>query len=219
MRRTIVIGDVHGCREELEELLATLAVSAEDQVFLVGDLVAKGPDSVGVLRLVRERGLKPVRGNHDQHLVNLRRGNLQKPPRPAVEKLAKSLSEADWAQLEAMPLWLRVPEQNLIVVHGGIVAGVPLEQQSAEHLLNLRSITPDGKPSKKVDDGAPWASAWPGPERVVFGHDAVRGLQQHPHATGLDTGCVYGRSLTALVLPEDRLVSVPARRVYSEPGA
>ena len=71
---------------------------------------------------------------------------------------------------------------------------------------------------KKVDAGAPWAAAWKGPEHVVFGHDAIRGLQQHPHATGLDTACVYGRSLTALLLPEKRLVSVRAKKQYSAPG-
>ena len=94
-----------------------------------------------------------------------------------------------------------------MVVHGGLVPGIPLEQQTRDHLLNLRSITAEGRPSKRID-GAPWASLWQGPEHVVFGHDAVRGLQRHPFATGLDTGCVYGRELTALVLPAGEIVSV-----------
>ena len=71
----------------------------------------------------------------------------------------------------------------------------------------MRSITDDGRPSKRIE-GAPWAALWTGPEHAVFGHDAIRGLQQHPLATGLDTGCVYGRELTALLLPAHQLVSV-----------
>ena len=89
----------------------------------------------------------------------------------------------------------------------------PLEQQEREHLLTLRSITNEGEPSKK-SKGMPWASQWRGPERMVFGHDAVRGLQEYAYATGLDTGCVYGGELTALVLPERKLVSVRAQRAY-----
>jgi hypothetical protein len=101
------------------------------------------------------------------------------------------------------------------VVHGGLLPGVPLAAQPRKYLLNLRSLTPDGQPSTRVKDGVPWASCWTGPEHVIFGHDAVRGLQRHLHATGLDTGCVYGRRLTALVLPEHKLVSVPASRPYA----
>jgi hypothetical protein len=138
--------------------------------------------------------------------------------RPRHRAIADALSAEDIAWLEALPLWLRLGDAGTetphLVVHGGLVPGVAIERQEREHLLNLRSITAEGRPSKKLD-GTPWAGLWPGPEHVVFGHDAVRGLQRHPFATGLDSGCVYGRELTALVLPTGELVSVPAARAYA----
>jgi hypothetical protein len=226
MQRTIVIGDVHGCIDELEALLGPKAASWQrgDRLVLVGDIVAKGPDSAAVVALAREGGALAVMGNHDHRVLHFRdvqRGKAKDDhqPKPDQQQVLETLTAADWKFLESMPLFVRLgPEQKggpeTAVVHGGAVAGVPLEQQDPEHLMCLRSIREDGKPTKKLA-GTPWASLWRGPERLVFGHDAVRGLQQYEWATGLDTGCVYGGKLTALVLPERRLVSVEAKRAYS----
>jgi predicted phosphodiesterase len=212
--RTLVIGDVHGCLDELRALVEHAGVTADDDVVFVGDVVAKGPDSAGVIAWARERGAAAVLGNHDDHVLKARAGN------PAAKgahlEVANSLTIADANWLAALPLWLRldVAGKPHVVIHGGMIAGVPVEKQSRDHLLAMRSIAADGSPSKRIE-GVPWGALWTGPEHVVFGHDAVRGLQRHALATGLDTGCVYGRELTGLLLPGHRLVSVPARRAYA----
>jgi hypothetical protein len=219
--QTLIVGDVHGCLDELLALVQPYVGGAEGaaDVVLVGDLVAKGPDSAGVIQWARESGARAVLGNHDAHVLRLDPGPHAPavPPAPADPKphhvqVAESLARADWAWLKALPLYLVL--DGHVVVHAGLVPGVALAEQEREHLLNLRSIKPDGTPSKKIE-GAPWASLWRGPAHAVFGHDAVRGLQREKHATGLDTGCVYGGRLTGLVLPENRLISVSARRAYA----
>lgn len=225
MQRTIVVGDVHGCLEELQALLREAGWSRGDRLVMVGDLVAKGPDSRGVLQLLREGGGEAVRGNHDVHALRTRedeaRGRNSGKIKPERQQLLDTLTDADWSYLEALPYLVRLGRERdddpaeTVVLHAGAVPGVPLERQDPEHLITLRSITADGEPTKKID-GTPWAALWRGPERIIFGHDAVRGLQQYPLATGLDTGCVYGGRLTGIVLPERRLVSVPAKRVYAE---
>ncbi|MDB4980665.1 MAG: metallophosphatase [Myxococcales bacterium] len=224
--RTVIVGDVHGCLDELLALVEKCGGLSSARFVLVGDLVAKGPDSQGVVQWVRESGARAVLGNHDAHVLRLRDGS-HATSKPHHDAVSASLTSADWAHLAALPLWLAVDAQrgpledatrdadaSHLVVHGGLVPGVPLGKQERANLMNLRSITDDGAPSKRIE-GAPWASLWRGPPHVVFGHDAVRGVQRHAWATGLDSGCVYGRALTALVLPTGELVSVPAHRVYA----
>jgi diadenosine tetraphosphatase ApaH/serine/threonine PP2A family protein phosphatase len=211
MTKTLIFGDVHGCLGELQDLIAAAGISKKkDQLISVGDMVAKGPDSHGVLKLMRDWGGRAVKGNHDAHVLKYRRGEEMKKEHKHV---AKTLSEPDWKFLESLPLFLRLP--GVIVVHAGALSGIPLEEQEENALINMRSITPDGGWSKKLDAGVPWASRWTGPERIVFGHDAIRGLQQYPLATGLDTGCVYGRALTGLLLPDDKIISVPAHEEWT----
>ena len=139
---------------------------------------------------------------------------------------AASLGPRHWSFLEALPLWLDLPEHGVRVVHAGVRPGVPIERQSPRTLLYIRCLDPSGEPDEQRGD-ALWGARYHEAPHVVVGHNAAEDPQIHPGATGLDTGAVYGGRLTAMVLaegaapppPEGRLavlVSVPARRRYAE---
>jgi calcineurin-like phosphoesterase family protein len=211
MRRSVIIGDVHGCLDELTHLLASLEASAEDRVFFVGDLVARGPDTTGVLALCRRIGARSVRGNHEGRLLAARHA-LQSGKRRRLSNahypLLRRLSDADWDYIEAMPLWIDLPEHDLRIVHAGVLPSRPFEQQDEWTLTHVRSVDADGRASEKTEF-APWAAAYGAGPHIVFGHNSRVGLQVQPNATGIDTGCVYGGRLTALVLAEGQRVPAP----------
>lgn len=225
----MIVGDVHGCVHELGALLERLAPVAGDRVFFVGDLVARGPDSRGVLELYRSVGARSVLGNHEWRLLEARRARQSGARRPRLSSpdyaLLHQLGEADWALLAGLPPYLELPEHGACIVHAGLRPGVALSAQDVWTLTHVRSLDADGEPSVR-HDLAPWAAAHRDGPHVVFGHNSRLGLQLHPLATGLDTGCVYGGSLSALVLssaqrvPEDAeqrrqlVCSVPAQRRY-----
>lgn len=226
--RHVIVGDVHGCRAELDALLDKLSFDpGSDVLVTVGDLVAKGPDSKGVVERCRQLGALSVRGNHDEHCLRWLRAREAAEPlpelRPAHQAVVDALDEDDWDYLRALPLHRRLPGlrggEDVLVVHAGFVPGVPLEAQEPKWQMNLRSID-QGEPSKRANDGVPWAGRWPGPELVVFGHDAIRSLQRYPHALGLDTGCCYGGRLTAAVFEggTHELAHVEAERQYAPFG-
>lgn len=238
-RRRIFVGDLQGCREELEELLATVRFDpATDDLHPVGDLVNRGPDSLGCLRLCRELDARPVLGNHDVHLLRL----AHDPGRRGNRGVLRELRAADdgdvlLAWLAARPFVLAWPD--VIAVHAALhprwedpvaplVERDPLVQESAtEFAVRARYCDPHGHQAP-VDwpppppPYQPWDTFWRArqgePRTVVFGHWARRGLVREARTVGLDTGCVYGGALTAWIPEDDRLVSVPARRVWSPPG-
>lgn len=224
MGRTVIVGDVHGCAWELEALLDRLSFSSGDRLVFVGDLVARGPSSLGVLDIARRTGAVIVRGNHEQKLLDWRDHDAELG-RMHLE-VARSLRDVDWRLLETSPLWLDLPEHGARVVHAGVLPRVPIEHQPKHVLLTLRTIDRRGHPAGR--SGALWGESYQGPPHIVFGHNATPGLQMHAWATGLDTGCVYGGRLTALVLaPGEKiargrerrtaqLVSQTARRIWYE---
>lgn len=215
MSRTIIVGDIHGCIDELHALLERVSAHAEDDVISVGDLVGKGPGGAEVVEIFAERGYRAVLGNHDHALLSAAAEDRIDQLPDTHRRDAQRLSPAGWAWLKALPHSIALPAAR--VVHGGLMPNVSLSDQDPHLMMNLRSIDPCGRGSTRRD-GDPWASRWRGPEKVYFGHDAARGIQRWPYALGLDSGCVYGGQLSAWVVEEARLYAVDARRRYREPN-
>ena len=201
-RRRIFIGDIQGCLEPLQRLLEACHYDqARDVLHPVGDLVRKGPDSKGVLRLLRDLDAQPVLGNHDLHWL--------------ASETADSPDLARW--LRAQP-FVRVMD-DVIMVHAGLHPRWSEDQlhkltaSQAEFAVTVRYCDPDGNlpPSDWPPPEAPyapWDSYYRGDKQVVFGHWARRGLARTERVIGLDTGCCYGRELTAWIAEEDRIVQV-----------
>jgi hypothetical protein len=216
--RVIAIGDVHGCIDELQDLLRECDYRPGDLVVFLGDLVSKGPDSISVVKMAREIGAIGIRGNHDFEVIRWHQAIKSGVDPPVVGSehfhIASCLSDADMKWMYSLPWYISSKELGALFVHAGFVSGIRLAKQNPRLMMNMRSILPDGTVTSKFFNNWPWARLWDGPQTVLFGHDADRGLQQYEHAIGLDTGCVYGGRLTACILPEKRLVSVSARREY-----
>ncbi|HYP89758.1 MAG TPA: metallophosphoesterase [Polyangiaceae bacterium] len=231
MARTLFIGDVHSCADELADLCDLAALTSDDRVVFTGDLLSRGPKPHDVLKLYRKLGARAAVGNHEQRLLDAHRAreNGEKVPRlgGSHQAIVKELASEDWDLLAALPLLLEVPEHQVVVAHAGIDPTFPLSEQDPWVITHVRSIDADGKPSEKW--GTLWGSLYRGPQHIVFGHNARKTPQLHPFATGLDTGCVYGGRLTGMLLPHgssppsvelrgDALISVPARAAYSDYG-
>ena len=216
--RAIVIGDVHGCGKELKTLLRRAKLRPGcDLLYFVGDIIGKGPTSVATLREVRALSLSSlhvgaVMGNHEAGFLRWldarARSSEPLPGTAEHERWATTFGSDELMWIRERPLHVSLPAEfgHVRVVHAGMVPGSSVAEQHRDDLLTLRSLLPNGTGSALPGPrgSASWAASWNGPEHLVFGHDARRKLQRHPHATGLDTGCVYGGKLTALILHQSQ---------------
>jgi diadenosine tetraphosphatase ApaH/serine/threonine PP2A family protein phosphatase len=214
--RTIVIGDIHGCYDELSELLERIGMGAEDRVVSVGDLVVKGEKNREVLDLfIGDPRFAAVVGNHDRALLRYWRGEKRRLKREQL-KASEQLGGGRGGYLEYLASLQPVLDLGShIVLHAGLRPGVPLEEQSIKDLTELRTLGRRRRASKK---GTPWYEVYDGEKIVLFGHWPSRSPRRGPRAVGLDTGCVYGGRLTAYVVETGEFVSVAARRAYCPRG-
>jgi serine/threonine protein phosphatase 1 len=212
--RTLVIGDIHGCYDELLELMLKARLGSDDRVIAVGDLVTKGPKSAEVLDLFEaDIRFSSVMGNQDLALLKSWRGeDIELTP---AQKSALSQLEAGAGRfrsyLESLPFVINLGQH--LVVHAGLRPGIALASQSRDDLTELRTLGAD----RASRDGTPWYEAYDGEPVVLFGHWPALKVRRARRAIGLDTGCVYGNQLTAYVIETGELLSVGANRAYDEP--
>jgi serine/threonine protein phosphatase 1 len=216
MSRTIVIGDIHGCYDELAELVNKLTLSSDDRVVAVGDLTVKGPKSRSVLDLFStDSRFSSVVGNHDRALVqHWQDGGTSLTS--AQEKTFKELQTSDNRYLRYLASLPFLIELGLhVVIHAGLRPGVPLNEQAPDDLVELRTLGPD----RTSREGTPWYDGYKGPALALFGHWPASKPRMSEHAIGLDTGCVYGGQLTSYIIETREFVSVPSAQPYDSSGA
>lgn len=231
------MGDIQGCRAELERLLERLAFDpVHDELHPVGDFVNRGPDSAGVLRLCRDLGAGGVLGNHDVHLLRSAHGLRTLRPEDTLQDVLRADDRDELvAWLAERPLvraW-----DDAILVHAGLD---PTWDDPVEVLSQVDPLSENADLSFAISarycdaHGARPSTDWPPPpapfrpwyefyprsaaERrtVVFGHWARNGLVVRSKVRGLDTGCVWGGKLSAWIPEEDRIVQVEAVRTWAQ---
>ena len=241
-----IIGDVHGCFDELVSLLQHLGYRLEThtdatgeagfsvthpggrKAAFVGDLVDRGPGVAKVLRLVMAMVADGVAlcvaGNHESKLARKLQGRNTQVSHGLAESLTQLEMESPAFRqqvvkfLDGLISHYVLDGGNLVVAH----AGMKTEYQGRAS-ARVRDFCLYGETTGETDEfGLPvrtdWAASYRGRATVVYGHTPVAEPAWLNNTMNIDTGCVFGGKLTALRYPEKELVSVPAARVYYEPA-
>jgi protein phosphatase len=234
-----IIGDVHGCYDELLILLARLGYGVRNEggkqvlehregrrVIFLGDLVDRGPKIPEVLHLVMDSvaagSALCVTGNHDDKLARKLRGRNVKIAHGLAESLAQLEQQSPEFQrkaaafIELLPDHYVLDDGKLVVAHAGL-----REEMHGRRNGAVRAFCLYGETRGDTDEhGFPvrynWALDYRGDAIVVYGHTPVLDSEWANNTICIDNGCVYGGKLTALRYPERELVSVPAAKVYYE---
>ncbi|HET8615183.1 MAG TPA: polynucleotide kinase-phosphatase [Actinomycetales bacterium] len=236
-----VIGDVHGCASELRTLLTKLGWEIDDErdvatnarhpggrtAVFVGDLVDRGPDTPGVLRLVMgmvESGAALcVSGNHEAKLVRALKGAKVTVSHGLAESLAQLEVQPESFRTNALRFMDRLishyvlDDGRLVVAHAGLK-----ESYHGRSSGRVRSFALYGDTTGETDEYGlpvryPWAREYRGQAVVAYGHTPVPTAEWVNNTICLDTGVVFGGALTALRYPEREIVSVPAEQQWYEP--
>ncbi len=209
----IFIGDVHGCLNELNLLLEQMHLTGREKFVFLGDLINKGPDSLGVLSRVKELDAVYLMGNHESGFLKYI-DNPGGKRRRLFEQLKVQLGDS----LEEWVFWMRTflpyyETDEFIAVHGGLHPDLIPSETEIDILTNIRTWDGHGRDMNNIGH-EPWYDLYRGKKTVIYGHWAAQGLTIKGNTFGLDTGCVWGGALTAMRWSTKEVTQVSALKTY-----
>lgn len=210
--KRLVIGDIHGCYAELQELLGKAEISASDEIISLGDLVDRGPESPEVLGFFRSQpNARSLQGNHERKHFRSQAGEIR--PALSQEISRRQIGDAGYpdacAYMRSLERMIELPEA--ILVHGFFEPGVaPSNQRDAVVVGTL-----SGERYLRKHYDRPWYELYDGEKPIIVGH-LNYGRKGQPliwqdRVFAIDTGCCRGGRLTGILLPDFQIVSVPSR--------
>ncbi len=215
MNKLIIYGDIHGCYDEFISLRNKINPQKEDIEVCVGDIITKGKDSIKILDFIIENNIKSVLGNHEDKIIRYLNHQKTNEKNPIIldndeQNIIDNLTEKHIQFLENLPLFLRF--ENITIVHGGLQNHMNLDNLSKkdkQKILRLRYLDENyeyltyGKENEK---SIFWADIYDGSHGfVVYGHQCSEKIRKNKFAVGIDTGCVYGNKLTAVIFEQKNI--------------
>ena len=223
--QALVIGDIHGCFDELQALLDKAGLVEGDAIISIGDHVDRGPQTPQVLSFfMNTPNAEVIMGNHERKHVRASRQEVKLARSQKISKIqfGDAYPEA-LAFMNSRPLYLDLPDA--IIVHGYFEPGIPCDRQKPSVICG----TMGGDRYLQTHYERPWYQLYDGNKPILVGHKNYTGTDQPfvylDRVFGLDTNCVTGKALTGILLPSFRFISVPSRanhwmhvsRMYPQP--
>ncbi|MBT4762668.1 MAG: hypothetical protein HOO06_13300 [Bdellovibrionaceae bacterium] len=212
MKKQLIIGDIHGCYDELLLLLEKANYCPKThELYFVGDLIKKGPKSLAVLKFAYNNNVKVVLGNHELGFLQFL---AEERDCIACEELKQEMGAKVnfWkSYIKSWPLFIE--HENFILVHAGVAPGQNLSSMGPKILCTIRTWDGQGEDLNNPAHPA-WFELYKKSKTIVYGHWALRGVEVRGNSIGLDSGCCYGKQLSAVEFPSKKIIQVDALESY-----
>ncbi len=214
MNKLIIYGDIHGCYDEFINLRKKINPLSDDIEVCIGDIITKGKDSIKVLDFLTKHNIKSVLGNHEDKLLRYLKNQKSNKKNQITldtdeENIIDNLTSEHIKYLENLPIYLKYDE--ITILHGGIQNYMNLNNLSKrdiQKILRLRYLDEEDNflaLGKEDENSIFWADKYNGTHGfVVYGHQWFNELKVNKFSLGIDTGCVYGNKLSAVIFENNK---------------
>jgi len=218
MPNLIIYGDVHGCYKSLKSLRKEINPQKNDIEVCVGDVITKGKNSIKVLDYLIKKNIQSVRGNHEDKLLRYLKYAKTKKKNPVVlnddeQDIISQLTKEHIEYLQNMPYFIK--SKKITILHGGLLNNFDLDslfQREMQLMLRLRYLDKNCHYISYKQENARsvfWADLYDGNQGfIVYGHRWTQEVQKSQYAIGIDTGCVYGNRLSAVVFKKSKVANL-----------